>query len=431
VNNAASPTADDLLDNLRLLCAAPSVSGQLRALADGADAVASVLRGAGLDCRIVATGGAPIVVGRYDTGAAKTLLLYGRYDVPPPGLRRNWINDPFQPTVRDDVVYARGAVIKGELVARAAALRTLIWQGLQLNVVVVIEGESLIGSPSLQAARELVGDCHAALWSGGGFDARGVPLLYSGVKGLLRAELKARTATATVPGAYAATVQNPIWTLAFALTSIKSEFEEILIEGFYDEITPPSRAALNSVQQLDVGDGQRRAAWGIDHFIANVGGAMLARTETFSPSINLVNFNVSGGGASAIPERASVELDIQLVPDLQPDRLFELLRDHLQARGFHAVEADRLPGSYSPYRSAEPVLDVDEAVQSTYGQAGALVPLAPFAAPAAVLLTDASFLSCGLERPDSALFGPDERLPIADLVAHTTLITEMLRRAAV
>jgi acetylornithine deacetylase/succinyl-diaminopimelate desuccinylase-like protein len=119
VNQPASLQPDALLNKLRLLCAQASVSGQSRELAECADSVVAILRDVGLDCQIVATAGAPIVIGRYDAGAERTLLLYGRYDVPPAGLRRSWSIDPFRPTVRNNKVYARGAVVKAELVARA------------------------------------------------------------------------------------------------------------------------------------------------------------------------------------------------------------------------------------------------------------------------------------------------------------------------
>lgn len=431
MNDALTPDTATLLDNLRLLCAQPSVAGQPRALADGADAVATVLRGSGLDCRIVTTPGAPIVIGRYSAGAGRTLLLYGRYDVPPAGLRRSWTSDPFQPTVRDDALYARGAVVKAELVARAAALQLLIAQQLPLNLVVVVEGESLTGSPNLAIVREAVGSADACVWSGGGYDASGTPLLYTGVKGLLQVELAASSAAAALPASYAATVPNPLWTLTLALASIKSEFEEILIDGFYDEIMPPSRSALNTVQRLDVGEQARRDAWGVKRFLANVSGAMLARTETFSPTCNISAINVSSPGVAAIPARASAELQFQLVPDYQPARLFELLTTHLTARGLDGLAVRQLPGAYGPFQSPALPFDVAQATMQIYGQPASVVPLTPFAAPAALLLDAAPLVGCGLERPTSALLSTDEHVPLADLLAHTRLLVELIMRIAV
>lgn len=431
MNDALTPDAATLVDNLRLLCAQASVAGQPRALAEGADAVATILRGSGLDCRILTTPGAPIVLGRYDARAARTLILYGRYDIPPAGLRRSWTNDPFRLTQQQDALYARGAVIKAELVARAAAVQSLIAQQIPLNIMVVVEGESLVGSPHLAAARAAIGAGDVCLWSGGSYDATGTPLLYTGVKGLLQVELVAATATTTLPATYAATVPNPLWTLTLALASIKSEFEEILIEGFYDEIMPPPRTALNAVQGLDVGEQARREAWGVKHFLAGVSGAMLARTETFSPTCNISAINVNTSGIAAIPARASAELQFQLVPDYQPARLLELLSAHLQTRGQDALTVRQIPGAYGPFQSPALPFDAAQATATIYGQPAKVLPLAPFAAPVALLTDVVPLVSCGLERPDSAMFGADEHVPLNDLVAHTRLVGELITRMAV
>lgn len=431
MNHAASLDPDALLSTLKLLCAQASVTGQARDLADGADSVITILRDVGLDCRIVQTGGAPIVLGRYDGGAARTILLYGRYDVPPVGLRRNWATDPFQPVIRDDALYARGAVVKAELAARAAALRSLVAQGVPANIVVVVEGESLVGSAHLEQVREAVGPCDACLWSGGSFDAENMPLLYTGVKGLLQVELEAVTATTPVPTTYAATVPNPTWTLVLALASIKSEFEEILIEGFYDDIAPPSRQALNAVQRLDVGEQARREAWGVTQFIANVKGPMLARTETFSPTCTVNTITVAAGDTGAIPQQASASLQFHLVPGLRPARLFELLKAHLETRGFTTLRAVQTPGAYEPMQGPALQFNPAQVAVGVYGKHAQVVPLAPFAAPAALLAAGRPFVSCGLERPTSGIVGANEHVPLVDLHAHARLVLELLQLMAI
>lgn len=422
---------EDLLANLRLLCAHPTVSGHSRALRDGAESVASILRGVGLDCSMITTEGAPIVIGRYQAGAPRTLLVYARYDVPPAGLRRQWSSDPFTPTLRNDALYARGAVAKAELVARAAAIGTLIAEQAPINMVMVVEGDSLNGSPWLAAARPALDRCDLALWSGGGFDGRGLPLFYTGVKGLLRVELAARTATIAVPATYAATVPHPVWLLVHALSGLKSEYEEILLEGFYDEVAPPDRTALNAAAALDLGETARRAAWGVQRFIANLGGSLLARTELFSPAINISAFRVDDTEGPTIAAGASAELEIHLVPQLTPERVWEMLEATLAERDRPGLTLTRLPGGYPPYTSpAGPTRWADASVP-VYGVEAPTIPLAALPAPAALLLDTAPLIGCGLERPGSALFGPDEHVPVSDLIAHAQMIAALIRRLAV
>ncbi|WP_026370159.1 peptidase dimerization domain-containing protein [Kallotenue papyrolyticum] len=420
-----------LLAGLRLLCAHPTVSGHSRALRDGAESVASILRDVGLDCSMIATEGAPIVIGRHHTGAARTLLVYARYDVPPAGLRRQWSSDPFTPTLRNDALYARGAVAKAELVARAAAIGTLIGEQAPINMVMVVEGDSLIGSPWLAAARAVLERCDLALWSGGGFDGRGLPLCYTGVKGLLRVELTARVANSAIPASYAATVPHPVWLLVQALASLKSDYEEVLLEGFYDEVTPPTRAALQASATLDLGEAARREAWGVQRFIANLSGALLTRTELFSPAINISALRVEDTEGPTIAAGASAELDIHLVPDLTPERVWEMLKAHLAERATAGVHLTRLPGGYAPYVGRALETRWSDAGLPIYGAELPAIPLAAFPAPAALLLDDAPLIGCGLERPTSALFGPDEHVPVRDLVEHAQLIAALLRRLAV
>lgn len=420
-----------LMSNLRLICAQPSVSGDARGLRDGAEAVLSILGAAGLDCSMIATAGAPIVVGRYDAGATRALLLYARYDVAASGPRRDWQSDPFVPAVRNDGLYARGAIIKGELVARAAAIGALIAQRIPLNVVFVVEGESLVGSPNLAAARESVSACRIALWSGGSYDSHDVPLLYTGLKGLLQVELLATGPTIRVPEAYAATVPNPLWTLTHALARLKSEYEEILIDGFYDHVHSPTHATLDAVRGLDVGETARRQAWGTERFIAGASGPMLARAELLAPTINISAIRVTGADGPAIPSAASAELHLQLVPDLDPDRAWNLLQAHLESRKLPGLTLRRLPGGYPPYLHDGSAGNAGRAATQIYGGEARVLPLAPFSAPAALLLDTAALISCGLERPSSAVFAPNEHLPMRDLVSHARFVTEVVSRLAV
>lgn len=420
-----------MLDDLRVLCAGPTVAGQTRALEDGVGAVMDLLRSNGLQVQLYATGGAPIVVARYDAGRPRTLLIYGRYDVAPPGPRRAWRGDPFQPIMRDDRLWARGAVAKGELVARVAAVRRLIeGSALPCNVLFVVEGESLLGSPHLQAVAPLAASAHWALWTGGACDAAGLPLLYTGVKGLLQVELRADGPRLSLPAGFAATAPNPLWSLVAALGHIKSSFEEVTIEGFYDEVVAPDKETMAGVRGLDVGETARRAAWGVDRFVANLQGPMLARAESFSPSCNLSAIDYTGN-ESAIPSRATAQIQFQLVPDQQPDTVFALLRAHLAAHRLTNITATRLPGSYAPRAAGGCLNAATEAAAAVYGGEPRVVGMAPFSSPASLIVPPGTpLLACGLDRPDSAVFGPDESVPLRDLAAHANFLRSLIGAVA-
>lgn len=420
--------ADRLVADLRRLCSHPTVTGNRRALEDGLHAVVSVLQAASLHCRLYATDGIPIVLGRYDAGSARSVLLYGRFDVPEPGPRRAWRGDPFQPAVRAERLWARGAVVKAELVARAHALRRLIAEdALSANVLFVVEGESHAGSPHLDAVATATRSASMALWSGGGFGTNG-PLLYTGLKGLLQVEIEAAGAALALSPTYAVSAPNPLWNLVSALSGVKSTWEEVTIDGFYDDVAAPSDAALARVRELDVGERARRDVWKLDRFAANLQGSLLARAESFSPGCHLSKIEVAGN-SPGIPSQASAILQFQLVPDQHPDTIFKLLVEHLAAQGVAHVTARRLPGAFAPHTGFHERL-VARAVEAgkAAGQPLHVGDLAPFPGPAGLLLrTGIPLLSCGLERPDSALYGPDESVSLLDLVAHSELVEALLR----
>ncbi len=423
----------DLLPHLHLLVQAASPTGHSRALDEAAATVASVLRACGLDCTTIATPGAPVVIGRFDAGVNRTLLLYSHYDVAPSGPRRPWVSDPTQLVERDGVLYGRGVLAKGELAAQAAALAALIRAGtLPFNVCMVVEGEGLIGSPNLPSVVDALPPPDLALWGGASLDARGVPVLYTGAKGLLQVQLRAGGGKLPLPAAYAASAVNPIWTLVWALGSIKSEFEEVLPEGFYDDVAAPDRAAIRALQGVDVAEAERKAAWGMERFAVNLSGPLVPRTESFSPACNISNLAVETLDLPGIPSRATATIQLHLVPDQQPDTVWQQLTEHLAQREFIGLEASRLPGGYAPVgASQDPIWGgAAAAISAVYGVEGFVVSLAPAPTPASVLAGPAPLLIAGLERPTSAPFGPNEQLPMADLERYAQLVAELIVQAA-
>lgn len=146
---------DHLLDDLEQLLSQPGVAGQTDELIAVAAKVAALMSGCGLEVQTLTTPGAPVVIGRRAGRQPWTLMLYHHYDVPSPGPWRAWHHEPFQLAEREGILYGRGiAAGKGPLVAHLNAIASLIASEGELpcGVVVVAEGEGLIGSPHLGAA---------------------------------------------------------------------------------------------------------------------------------------------------------------------------------------------------------------------------------------------------------------------------------------
>jgi acetylornithine deacetylase/succinyl-diaminopimelate desuccinylase-like protein len=442
VINQAVISTDQLLSALDQLVGAPGGSGQAEKLAASAERVAALMRGHGLEVETIATPGAPVVIGRRAGRQPFTLLLYHHYDVPPPGPWRAWNHEPFQLAEREAVLYGRGVADgKGQLAAQLSALTALVEAegDLPCGVVMVAEGEALIGSPHLGA---VVAEQHAllkadaCLASGGEHDREGRPLCYSGVKGLLQVRLNTTGASQALPPGLAASVPNPLWRLLWALGQIKSDQEEILISGFYDDVEGPSRAENQALRAVALDETGRMAGWGLQHFLFSMDGVTLVRTESTMPTCNLASLTTEpGGDFSGIPTSASARVDFQLVPRQHPQAITDLLQAHLAAKHLDDITVERLPGGYPAVHTVieHPfVQQVSDVGRHVYSAPLALLPHGPFAQPL-YFFAEAFGIpvaAIGCARHDSAINGPNEHIALPDLVRHGQLLIELLEACA-
>lgn len=435
-------STDQLQTDLEALIGLGGSHGQTEAQVAVADATAALMRRYGLQADVIPTAGAPVVIGRRAGRQPFTLLLYHHYDVAPPGPWRAWHHDPFQLAEREGSLYGRGvAAGKGPLVAHLSALSSLIEADGELpcGVVMLAEGEGLNGSPHLGAVlaeHRAFLKADACLSTGGERDAQGRPFCYSGVKGLLQVDLSANGANHMLPPGMAASVSNPLWRLIWALSQIKSDQEEVLIGDFYDDVEGPSRAENQSLRSIAMDEGGRLAAWGLQQFLFGMTGVALVRTETTLPTCNLAMVSVEpAGDLAAIPVAATARLDFQLVPRQRPQAITELLRAHLSNKQLTDITVERLAGGYPAAHTAfeHPFLQQVCALgQGLYGAPLTLLPLGPFAQPL-FLFTEAFGIpvaALGYARADSAVNGPNERIPLLDLVRHSQLLIDLLHACA-
>jgi len=437
VSAPARILVDRLLGDLQRLCAQPSSAGQGRELAGTANIIADLLRQAGFSTKTVRTAGAPVVLGRRAGRSPFTLLLYHHYDVAPTGPWRAWFHEPFQLAEREEVLFGRGVAHgKGPLIAHLQALRALqeAEGELPCGIVIVVEGEGLAGSPHLDevvARHKEFLRADACLGSAGERDVHKRPFCYSGSKGLLHVELSVSGMTHPLLPGLAASVRNPAWQLVWALGHIKGEDEDIRINGFYDEVEGPNRNENASLRKTRLDEAGRLMDWEMSEFLFGMSGVALVRAETTLPTCNLSSFTVEPpGDLPNIPTAASARLDFQLVPAQHPDTIINLVCEQLIARGSLDIKVERLPGGYPPTRT-EPehpfVQHVCAAGIPVCGEPFILLPLGPFTQP---LHTFADHLGTpvavvALKRNDSAVHGPNERLPLEDLLRHGQLLMEL------
>ena len=219
------------LDRLFSYLRHPSISAHGEGIAEVADYIAGVMTAIGLETRVLPTAGWPVVLGRrHDAPGRPTVLLYGHYDVQPPDPLDAWVSPPFEPTIRDGRIYARGAGDnKGQHFANLLALEALLAcrGALPCNVTVLLEGEEEIGSPHMPDVVATHRDALRAdlvITSDGPVDESGRSRILFGVRGVLSFELRARGANRDLhSGNWGGVAPNPLWTLVHLLATMKDE----------------------------------------------------------------------------------------------------------------------------------------------------------------------------------------------------------------
>ena len=329
----------DRADLFRLL-AQPSISTQNVGVRECAGLVEAFLDGAGLAAQIIETPGHPMVFGeRSGPPGAPTLLLYGHYDVQPPDPLDAWVSPPFEPTVRDGRVYARGAGDnKGQFFAHIAALRAWVETAGQLpvSVKVLLEGEEECGSPHVDgfvaAHRELLA-ADLVVTADGPAHHETRPQIEYGVRGLLYVEISARGAAHDLhSGNWGGIAPNPVWALVHLLGTVLSPAGEITVEGFHDDVRPLSPAARDAIARIPLDPGAALASVGLTRYAAPEDLGHVERLVG-RPTANIAGLHGGYGGEGSktiIPAEATAKLDFRLVPDQDPDDVYAKLLAHVR-----------------------------------------------------------------------------------------------------
>jgi acetylornithine deacetylase/succinyl-diaminopimelate desuccinylase-like protein len=421
---------DQYIGQLTKLCAQPSVSAKGVGIEACAELVADMLRQRDFSVQILPTAGNPVVVGRLEGNSDRTLLCYNHYDVQPEEPLELWTTPPFEPTVRDGALYARGATDdKGEFVARLAAVdavRAANGGKLPCGITFVVEGEEEVGSPYIapfvQEHKELL-ESQGALWETGGVDPDDRPAMVLGVRGVLGCELSVQTLNRDAHSGHAHYLPNAAWRLLRALESIKGADERIRINGFYDQAKPPSELDRSLIEALPDHEAWVREYYGTNKIVRDLKGVELYRA-VFEPTCNIQGLTAGYQGEgmkTIIPGKASAKLDFRLVPDQDPDDIFNKLRAHLDENGFDDVEVAAY-GRMWPAKSPadDPLVQLAvQAAEEVYGQSPLIDPLGGGSSPVyafAQPLGDIPVITAGVSYPGNQAHAPNEHVRLKDFV---------------
>ena len=440
----ASPAVDfaqqnrqRFLNELKELLRIPSVSTLPQNKQDvrrAAQFIADELKRIGLEhVELITVGnGHPLVYADWLHAAGEpTVLCYGHYDVQPPDPLDEWTTPPFEPTERNGNIYARGAVDdKGQMWMHVKALESLLAAHngkLPINVKVLIEGEEEVGGESIA---KYVGDnkeklkADFALVSDTEMFAPELPTLCVGLRGLIYTEIEAVGAKTDLhSGMFGGAAPNPFFALCQIISQLKDADGHILIPGFYDQLAKPSNAELDAWQRLPFNEEEYR-----EH---EVGAKELTGEPGYSvherlwarPTLEVHGMPggfIGAGAKTVIPAKATAKVSMRIVPNMDPQRTFNLYRDFVLSHAPKGIDVKvRLLSMGEPMiiRTDNPYIQAaTEAMKQVFGKdtvfirSGGSIPIVGdfdkhLKIPSVMM---------GFGLPDDNLHAPNEKFHIAN-----------------
>ena len=435
----------ELFDFLRI----PSVSARSEHKPDmqrAAEWLRDRMEKAGLQATIEDTGGHPAVIGEWRGAGddAPTVLIYGHYDVQPVEPLNLWTTPPFEPSVRDGRVYARGSVDdKGQLFLHVCGVEAHLKTSgkLPVNVVFLAEGEEEVGSDHLMPfvtkhAKRLA--CDYCIISDTTMVAEDVPTIGSSLRGLSYIEVRVTGPAVDLhSGGYGGAVLNPATALSRIIATFHDENWHVAIPGFYDGIDDEAFRKETAKVPFDE-----------KGFLKDTGAKALVGEKGFTTAERIwlrptveINGMLSGytgeGPKTVLPSWAMAKISARLVAGQDPDRINQVLSDHIKrvapdgvtvdVKIFQAGHSWRANIQGPIYEAAERALEKAFGKKPVYAGEGGSIPIVP----EFERILDAPVLLMGFGLPGENAHAPDEWMSLKlferGMVASAELLSELGR----
>jgi acetylornithine deacetylase/succinyl-diaminopimelate desuccinylase-like protein len=422
------------LNELKDLLRIPSVSTLEEHKPDiqkAADYVANNLRSIGMEnVEIIPTKGHPLIYADWLHAAGKpTVLCYAHYDVQPAEPLDEWLTPPFEPTERNNNVYARGAVDdKGQLWMEVKALESLMQSGggqLPINVKVIFEGEEEVGGESISAFLPKQKDklkADFALVCDTELFAPNLPTLCVGLRGLVYTEIEARGAKTDLhSGVYGGAAPNPFFALIEIISKLKDAKGKILIPGFYAKVKAPTKDELKAWKRLPFNEEHyRKTEVGSKVLTGEPGYSVLYRTWA-RPTLEVHGMPggfIAQGAKTVIPAKAAAKVSMRLVPNQDADDILKKYSAYvkkLTPKGIettikvHSKGPAAVVGTDNPYiKAATEALHDTFKKETVFIRSGGSIPIVTDFQD--VLKIPSVMMGFGL--PDDNLHAPNEKFHI-------------------
>ena len=384
----------------------------------------------GLQAELIETAGHPLVYAESPPVAGRPVaLVYGHYDVQPADPLEEWITPPFEPSVRDGNIYARGATDdKGQMLTHIKSMQA--WHQVEgqlpLQLKFLIEGEEEVGSTNLQEyIREHRNklSCDCIVISDTSQFARGIPAIAYGLRGMTYYEIRVVGPKQDLhSGVFGGGVSNPANALTKMLGALVNDDGRVQVPGFYDDVVPLTDREREQFQALPFDEARFKDQVGVNGLFGESSYSTLERRWARPTcDINGLWSGYQGEGAKTVlPSKAGAKISFRLVPDQVPEKITTGLRDHLEAHcppgiEFDLIDMESAPGVLvsldSPYIECAAV-----AIERGFGrppvfirEGGSIPIVSTFASE---LKADVLLLGWGLD--DDNTHSPNEKFSLAD-----------------
>jgi len=419
---------DRYLSELTDLLAIPSVStnkDDTKDIQRCASWVADHMTAIGLhNVQVIPTPGHPVVYGEWlDAPGKPTVLLYGHYDVQPPEPLELWTSPPFQATVRNGNLYARGAADdKGQVFIHLKSIEAYLKNtgSLPVNVRLLIEGEEEIGSDHLEgfidAHKEML-SADLVLISDSSMFAKDTPSICYGLRGLAYMQVDLVGPNKDLhSGSFGGTVHNPIQALSEIIAQLHDKNGRVTIPGFYKDVLPLSKSERAAYRKLPFTDKKYAKELGLKQLYGEKGFTTLERVWA-RPTLecNGIWGGFTGEGAKTVlPSKASAKISMRLVPNQKSEKMANLFVSHIRkiapktvtvtVRNLHGGEPAITPIDSPGVQAAVAALQKGYGKKPLYQREGGSIPIVVQFKQ--LLGLDTVLLGFGL--PDENAHAPDE-----------------------
>ncbi|MGG1662090.1 M20/M25/M40 family metallo-hydrolase [Brevibacillus sp. NRS-1366] len=335
---------------------------------------------------------------------------------------------PFEAEIHDENIYARGVSDnKGDLIARLQAISILQKNGgLPCRVKFLIEGEEEIGSPTLEKVLQKYAHlfhADASIWEWSQKNKEEKIEIIMGVKGMCYMQLECEGSDLDIHSQYGSVLDNPAWRLIQALSTMRTVDNQIVVEGFYDNIVQPSEELMQWSRDYPFDAKAAKEIFGLKRpLIVNEKEARDA--FLFEPTMTVCGFEsgyIGEGAKTILPKRSQAKLDCRLVPGQDPEDIFNKIRKHLDRHGFDDIHV-RMLSTLMPFRSNinHPFTKkVIKTAKRVYGENNiALLPNFGGSGPMSLfgqyLGNEKPIVSIGCSWWDDRIHAPNESIRIAD-----------------